>query len=325
MILISQDAIRRHLTYEIASKLIENGFLNLRKGQMASGPRTVFVPGHGGSIIGFMPASDSMFTTSKIAAVSYENPKGGLDSHQGAVILFDKQSGKIQAILDATELTAIRTTAVTHLALKRILAPDDNPLSQVAVLGAGVQAFHHIKMLAAAFNIKNFAIISRDPARVARLQSRIGPDLRLAHRPYGSSLKDYPAIILATHGDEIILNLSQVSEDAKIFALGACRKSAQEVHPDILDRAVFIADSKRSVAESSGEGYYMSSKIPKNDVLDFGDLLAGDQETPSDQLVVFKSVGLAFQDLVCARYLFEISRGQKDILEVHDFGGALAY
>ena len=323
MNLISQASVRQHLDIERASSLIARGFGDLRDKIIASGDRTVFDPNKTNPVIGFMPASDNEFLSAKIACVSYENPSRGRDSHQGVILLFERASGALKSIIDATELTAIRTTAVTHLVLGKLMSQRPK-IEKVAIIGAGVQAYHHIKMLSSSYKIGNYVLVSRSNERFRKVKEQFKAGISIEHRDYGDSLKDCDVIILATHGDEVVLKLSQVKLPVLIFGLGACKPAAQEIANDILDRCVFIADNFDACVKSSGEGKHIA-KNGTADYLELVDLLEGDPKNELNQLTVVKTVGLGFEDLVCAIFLHEKLFNSPESMNITNFGGALAY
>ena len=114
--LISQNSVKGHLSYAQAGRLIEDGFRRLRDSLIPSPVRSMFDLGIESPAFGVMPASDSHYLSAKIAAVNYQNSQHGYDGHQGAVLLFERPSGRLKAVVDASELTAIRTTAVSQKA-----------------------------------------------------------------------------------------------------------------------------------------------------------------------------------------------------------------
>jgi ornithine cyclodeaminase len=306
-----------------ASSLIATGFLDLRSNTIDSGDRTVFGSAEAYPVIGFMPACDPDFFCAKVACVSYENPRMGVDSHQGAVLLFERPTGMLRAVIDATALTAVRTAAVTHVALGRLFSPE-RKIKRAAIVGAGVQAFHHIRMLSSSFGISEFVLVSRSKERVASLKEQFGGDLTIEHRSYGCALHDCAVVVLATHGDEVCLALSQVGANTVIIGLGSCRPCAQEIASDILDRCLFIADSFQACARSSGEGQYIARKENAN-YLEMADLIGGSDQCKERSLTVVKTVGLGFEDLVCAKYLYQAASTQPGVTQLLEFGGARAY
>jgi ornithine cyclodeaminase len=303
--------------------LIERGFKGLRDKIITSGDRTVFDPNEKNPVIGFMPAGDNEFLSAKVACVSYENPSRGRDSHQGVILLFERSTGALVSLIDATELTAIRTTAVTHLVLETLKSQRPR-IEKVAIIGAGVQAYHHIKMLSSSYQIGEYVLVSRSYERFQKINGQFKTGISIEHRDYGDSLKDCDVIILATHGDEVILTLSQVKQAVLIFGLGACKPAAQEIANDILDRCEFIADNFEACVKSSGEGRHMS-KNELSDHLELSDLVQGLIFKELKPLTVVKTVGLGFEDLVCARYLHEKLSNSPETMNIENFGGALAY
>jgi ornithine cyclodeaminase/alanine dehydrogenase-like protein (mu-crystallin family) len=323
MNLVSQALVRQHLDIERASSLIERGFRDLRDKIIASGDRTVFDPKKTNPVIGFMPACDNEFLSAKVACVSYENPSRGRDSHQGVILLFERASGALRSIMDATELTAIRTTAVTHFALGKLM-PQRPKIRKVAIIGAGVQAYHHIRMLSSSYQIGDYVLVSRSNQRFQKIKEQFKAGISMEHREYGDLLKDCDVIILATHGDEVILTLSQVKQAVVIFGLGSCKPAAQEIANDILDRCVFIADNFEACVKSSGEGRHIA-KNGTSHHLEISDLIQDLPEKELKPLTVVKTVGLGFEDLVCARFLHEKLSNSPESMNISNFGGALAY
>jgi ornithine cyclodeaminase/alanine dehydrogenase-like protein (mu-crystallin family) len=270
-----------------------------------------------------MPAANGKFLSAKVAAVNYQNSNRGLDSHQGALLLFEKPTGILKAVIDATELTAIRTTAVSCLFTKLLLSRRAE-LKRVAIVGAGVQAYHHIKMFFSQYEIRDFVVVSRSVDRVKELVSALDCDVQVQHRPYGASLEDVQLIVVATHANELALHLYQISANTLILGLGACRPGAQEISNGILDQCTFVTDSREACAEGSGEGHYVTLK---NQIryLELADLIEGGVKAPTDGILVFKSVGLGFEDLVCAQYLFEKCLDDPRTIQIETFGGGRAY
>jgi ornithine cyclodeaminase/alanine dehydrogenase-like protein (mu-crystallin family) len=334
MMVITQKAVRDHLSYAKASELIANGLDRLANGSIESPTRHVFRSVAPGPVLGFMPAVDEEYMSAKVAAVSYANVDQGLDSHQGAVLLFARSTGELKATIDATELTAIRTTAVSHLVLSQLIRRKHGAreIRKIAIIGSGVQAFHHIRMLLESFGTTHLVVVSRSPQRVRELQLAIkNNNVSLEHRLYGAGLQDCDIIITATHGTEIVLNRGQVSANCLIIAMGACQPKAQEIDGDILSECLFIVDSKDATLLGSGEGLARAAVSVENEetVYDLHDLL-GSRILGLDKMtrpILFKSVGLGFEDLVCSAYLYERLKTMEGSLaiSISDFGGRRAY
>lgn len=334
MIVVSQKEVRAALTYAKASELLDQGFRELATGQIESPTRHVFRANVPAPVLGFMPATNAQFLSAKVAAVSYANVDQNLDCHQGAVLLFDRSTAELKAVIDGTELTAIRTTAVSQVFLAALQNLDDDRDSQkpskIAVIGSGVQAYHHIKMFQSCFGVEDFVVVSRSPSRVQDLQSALAGDhfpALIDYRTYGADLRDCDVIVTATHGEEIVLRREQVSSRAVIIAMGACQSKAQELATDLLDDCLFVVDHKPAALGGSGEGLYRDSILVKKPIFELIDLLT--HKIPelihANRPIVLKTVGLGFEDLVCAAYLYETLAYQGKTLHVKEFGGKRAY
>lgn len=293
-------------------------------GEIQNSNRTVFEAKEAACVLGFMPAASGEFLSAKVAAVTYGNAERQLDCHQGAVLLFDKVTGVLKAVIDGTETTAVRTAAMSAFATETLIERP-KAITHVAIIGAGVQALHHTKMFYQCFGLKRFVLMSRSKERALHAMKGLPGDITIEHRGYGSSLEDCDLVVTATHAREIVLNRKQISRAPVIIALGACKPGAQEIANDILDGCVFVADSLVASRIGSGEGGYAVANSDRIAHVELSSIAAGRAPTPEGQLTVFKSVGLGFQDLVCAKLLYETLQKSPEVTEIKGFGGARAY
>jgi ornithine cyclodeaminase/alanine dehydrogenase-like protein (mu-crystallin family) len=335
MKIYTQSHIRRSLNYRDLSVVLEDGFRDLAHGKLQNYQRTVLQGSPSDAVLGLMPARNEDYMTVKIAGVSYDNPTRGLDSHQGITALLDSKTGKCRAVFDASELTAVRTAAVSDLAVRK-LGVRLSKLLPVAVIGCGVQAYHHIKMFYENFGIKQFVVVSRYNSRVKALQSNLPSEIHISHRPYQSSLVDCEIVVTSTHATEIVLRRDQLAPRALVIAIGACRPEAQELDGDILDECLFVADAMESVISGSGEGVHISNRKFESSgrainttkrAIELKDVLLGPPTKFHDStLCVFKSVGLSFEDLLTAKLLYEsVSSSGEGSIEISNFGGSRVF
>jgi ornithine cyclodeaminase/alanine dehydrogenase-like protein (mu-crystallin family) len=144
------------------------------------------------------------------------------------------------------------------------------------------------------------------------------------HWDYHKSLHDCNLVITATHGEKVVLYKELIDVNATIIALGACRSENQEIDSSILNECFFIADDKAATIQSSGEGCYLANR-PSQTINELIDFVTGRMSLPQSGIVLFKSVGLSFQDLMCMSYLYETCKRENLGLNVPDFGGKSAY
>ncbi len=223
-------------------------------------------------------------------------------SHVGAVMVFDTEMGIPLALLDGSELTAIRTAAASALAT-RVLARQD--ASVVAILGAGTEALHHIKAMGAVRNITEFRIWNRSAARADKLiqQLSLPPNVAVKVAP---TVKDAVAgadiVCTTTSATTPILEGRWLADGTHVNLVGAAIIDAAEADVDVVARSRFFIDYRESALAQAGElaaalaaGIVTEAHI----VGEIGDVLAGraDGRLTDTDITTYKSLGVAAQDL----------------------------
>src|SRR5690349_25064796 len=141
----------------------------LARGEVFQPLRTIIRPPEARGLLGFMPAfraGERGAFGAKAICVFPENPAKGKDAHQGAVMLFSRETGELLALMNASEITAIRTAAASAVAT-RLLARED--ARQLAIIGAGVQARTHLTALACVRSIKSARVACRNVEHAQQL------------------------------------------------------------------------------------------------------------------------------------------------------------
>jgi ornithine cyclodeaminase/alanine dehydrogenase-like protein (mu-crystallin family) len=238
------------------------------------------------------------------------NEGGPLDSHQGVVMLFDPETGAPAAIMDASSITAIRTAAVSGVATRALARPDAGDL---AILGSGVQARSHLEAMAAVRPLRRVRVWSRSAANGAAFAEwaarRFGPSVELA-----SSARDAVAgadLVCTTTGSrQPVLEGSWLAEGVHINAVGSSLATARELDSAAVARSRLYVDRRESAEHEAGdyliplrEGAITAAHI----VAELGEVLVGARPgrmEPGD-LTLFKSLGLAIEDLAAARYVLD--------------------
>ena len=221
----------------------------------------------------------------KTVCVFPENPRRGLDAHQGTVTLFDGSTGQTLALMNASPVTAIRTAAVTAVATRRLAREDAKVL---AIVGAGVQARSHLEALPGFAEVR---IASRSREHAEALAGKFGASV------CGSieeALDGADVVAFTTSAAEPILRREWLKEGAHVNAVGMGR----ELDDDTLRDGTLVVDRRES-AEVEG-------KIdPAWIAAELGELLTGQAagRTSPDELTVFRSLGIAVEDLFAAEYV----------------------
>jgi ornithine cyclodeaminase len=249
-----------------------------------------------------MPAAGDAGVGVKLVTLSEFNPQKGLPFVQATYVLFDVESQRPEAVIDGTELTAIRTAAVSGVATD-LLARQD--ASRLVLFGAGVQATAHLEAMCVVRPVDEVVVVSRGTDRADALVARAA-SLGLSARvgmPEDVSTADL--VCTCTTSAVSVFQGEDLAAGAHVNAIGASLPHQRELDTEAIRRAKVVVETRReALAEAGdllipiGEGAIDASHIRA----DLTDLARGAvvRTDPSD-ITVFKSVGMAYEDLVVAR------------------------
>jgi alanine dehydrogenase len=246
----------------------------------------------------------------KVITVFPGNDSTPFDSHLGVVLLFEADMGRLLAIIDASSVTAIRTAAVSGVATKLLSRPDAGDL---AILGSGVQAMTHLEAMRSVRAVRRVRVWSRTPERRFRFaekaRQKFGVTVEIPESAE-ACVKDADLICTVTASRDPVLHGSWVSEGAHINAVGAALPTARELDTAAVARSrVFVDRRESALAEAGdilvpmGEGAFTADHIRG----DLGEVLMGavTGRESRDEVTLFKSLGLAVEDLAAARHIYE--------------------
>jgi ornithine cyclodeaminase/alanine dehydrogenase-like protein (mu-crystallin family) len=308
LLVISRDDVAAHLSYAACIPLMRDAMAALSAGRTRQVLRSI-IDLQGGRAFGVMPgAMDEGTFGAKLISVF---PGGeGDPSHQGVITLFDPQSGAPVAIVDASEVTGIRTAAASAAATDALALPES---SQLAILGTGEQALRHAEAMLAVRPIERVFVWGRcrDRAEVLgeALRAKAGWDIEVSQAAE-AAVADADIICTTTAAVEPILESRWVKDGAHVNAIGSSRAGPAEIDNALVVRAAFFADHKEGVIKQGGE--FLRARdaglIDEKHILgEIGEVFAGSlvgRRNPAD-VTVYKSLGSIVQDLVSAWYLFE--------------------
>jgi ornithine cyclodeaminase len=245
----------------------------------------------------------------KVITVFPGNHAHGLESHLGVVMLFEGEHGRPVALLEAAAVTAIRTAAVSALAT-RLLAPP--AAGDLAILGAGVQARSHLAALREVRPIRRLRVWSRNGENARRFAAEVAErdGLEAVASPSAQeAVASADLICTVTSAREPVLAGEWLSPGAHVNAVGACTPAARELDSAAVARARLFVDRRESALNEAGdlliplrEGTVGEDHIRG----ELGDLLLGRIEGRRDaaEVTLFKSLGLAVEDLAAARHVY---------------------
>jgi ornithine cyclodeaminase len=275
----------------------------------------MWLPEHIGAL-GLMPGYLRSIGVMGIKTVSVFPANAGTehDSHQGTVMLFDDQNGALLAIIDATEITAVRTAAASAVATELLARPR---ASVLAILGSGVQARSHITAMAHVRPLEEVRIWSRNATNADRLarSARVehpGLDVRVVGSP-SEAVAGAHIVCTTTATTEAILPGGLLEPGMHINAVGSSVPFARELDGPAMARTSLFVDRKESTLNESGdfllardEGFIDEDHI----VAEVGEILIGHHpgRRHDDEITLFESLGLAVEDVAAGWLVLENAR-----------------
>jgi ornithine cyclodeaminase len=252
----------------------------------------------------------------KVITVFPGNRGTQYDSHQGAVLLFEAEHGSLRAIVDASEVTAIRTAAVSAVAT-RLLARED--AGDLAILGCGVQGRTHLEAMLQVRKIRRVRVWSRTPERARafaeRESKRHGVEVKSVSSARGA-VRGADIICTTTSSREPILKGDWVSPGAHINAVGASLPTARELDTVLVKRSRLFVDRRESVLNEAGDFLIPRSEgVIGDDHIrgEIGEILAGKVagRKSAQEITLFKSLGLAVEDLASVEHIYRRALEEK--------------
>lgn len=303
MIVVSADEVEQLLPYEECIPLMRDAMIALSQGRTSQLLRAILDMPQGRAF-GVMPGAmldDGVFGA-KLVSVYPDNFAKGGPSHQGVVALFDGGTGAPTAILDAGEITAIRTAAASAAATD-VLARAD--ASRLAILGYGEQAQRHVEAIRCVRNVGRLTIWGRDPNKARAFAERNGGE---ACASVAEAVAGADIICAVTAAPEPILFARDVADGAHINAVGSSRAGPVEIDNALVARARFFADHEEGVRAQGAEYLYaLAAGVIGADHLlgEIGEVMAGTLagRTSDADVTIYKSLGSIVQDLASARFI----------------------
>ncbi len=306
---IDAAEVHRRLDHATCIELMKGAMIALAEGRSRQLLRGI-IDLDGSDLFGVMPgALDGAGFGAKIISIFPAAAAHG-SSHQGVIILFDRTSGAPVCVIDASEVTAIRTAAASAAATDALARADARSL---AILGTGEQAWHHVAAIRHVRPLDDVRIWGRSPAKAADLVDRVVRDLGLpAH--VAASVADAASgadiICTLTGAAEPVLFDAQISDGTHINAVGSSRAGPSEIDEALVARARFVPDHREGVLAQGAEYLRASASglINEAHVLpEIGNIFSGTvpgRRAASD-VTIYKSLGSIVQDLACAAWLWK--------------------
>jgi ornithine cyclodeaminase/alanine dehydrogenase-like protein (mu-crystallin family) len=314
-LIVSHADVERLLPMSACIDLMADALAATARGDAQLPLRQVIMLPGGRNAFSVMPAvfagiDGSNAIGAKVITVFPGNDTTPYDSHIGVVLYFEDTSGRLLAIIDASSVTAIRTAAVSGLATRLLSVAH---ASDLAILGAGMQAMTHLEAMLAVLPGTRVRIWSRSAARCASFarwaQRRFGVTVEVCDAAE-SAVRDAQVVCTVTAAREPVLRGEWLSRGVHVNAVGACIPGARELDTQAVVQSRLFVDRRESALTEAGdfliprrEGAIDDSHI----VGELGTLVTGAVRgrEHDDDRTLFKSLGLAVEDVAAARFIYE--------------------
>jgi len=318
IVVLSHHDVERLLPMAECIDAMERALIALSAGESHMPLRTVVRPPGAAGLMGLMPAyrgGERPAYGLKAVCVFPGNSAIGKDSHQGSVMLFDGATGELLALINAAAVTAIRTGAVSGLATRLLARPDAGDL---ALIGAGVQARTQLAAVAAVRPLRRVRVAARTPESARSLAAELGPAYPFPVEAAASAeeaVRGADLIVTATTSAEPVLRRAWVAPGAHINAVGSSIPTARELDAATMAAASLFVDRRESTLNESGDFLFAQREgavSPEHIRAEIGEVAAGARpgRASPDEITLFKSLGLAVEDMAAAELLYRRAREQ---------------
>jgi ornithine cyclodeaminase/alanine dehydrogenase-like protein (mu-crystallin family) len=308
--------------------LMEEALTGLTRGKALLPLRTIVKIPDQPNFFAVMPAYSAQPASIgiKVLTVFPGNHGTEFDSHQGAVVLFEPEHGSLRAILDATSITGIRTAAVSALATRLLARADARTL---AILGSGVQARMHIEAIRLVRPVDRVHIWSRNPENAHALAAFAKKTFDLPSKVFAAAsdaVREADIVCTVTSSLQPVLEGAWLRAGTHINAVGTATPTAREVDTETVRRSRLYVDRRESGLKEPGdilipiaEGAITADHL----VGEIGEILTGAAPARgnAEEITLFKSLGLAVEDLAAARYVADRAEQEGAGVRV-ELGGA---
>jgi len=275
---------------------MERALIEFSAGRVQQPVRTVLEFGEH-SLFGLMPSYVPSLPAlgAKLVTVCAGNTRRGLDTHQAIIVMLNPETGAAEAILDGRYITEARTAAVSAVSARQLARKDAQVLG---ILGSGVQARSHCEALRLVREFREVRAWSPNPGRLRQFATETGA---LAVQSAELVVRGADVVVTVTASPTPVIQSEWVGEGTHVIAVGSCVPWQRELDPALVERARLVVDSRAAALKEAGdvvmgiaEGRWTTAHI----AAELGDLPVRQNER---EITVFKSLGLAVEDLFAAQ------------------------
>jgi ornithine cyclodeaminase/alanine dehydrogenase-like protein (mu-crystallin family) len=298
--MLTEEQVRPLLCYDELIPAIRKALMDFSAGRVHQPLRNIIpVPAHGGWF-GVMPAVYGTVMGAKMVAFYPGNVNLQKHTHMAMIQLFRADTGEPLVTMDGRLITEMRTAAVSAVAIDYLAAPEAKVL---AILGSGVQARSHMRALAGIRSFTEVRVWSRSEDHARQFASEVGARVTTAEQAVSGA----DVILALTSSPQPILMGRWLSPHAMVCAIGAATPDRRELDEEAM-RGPVVVESREAALEEAGDIVLANAQVSA----EIGELLNGAQWNRGERPVVFKSVGIAVEDIAAAQLVYDKFTAQMD-------------
>jgi ornithine cyclodeaminase/alanine dehydrogenase-like protein (mu-crystallin family) len=289
---LNEEEVRQKLRMAELIPVVEKALVDFSTGQVTQPVRSVIKIDPPGGFLGLMPALIPDGLGLKAVTFYPSNAERGIPTHMATIFIVDPQTGTPLAIMDGRLITEMRTAAVSAAATKLLAATDSKIL---AILGSGVQARSHAEALRLVRNFEQIRVWSPTREHARQFAEEIGATMLSAEE----AVRGADVIVTVTNSKTPVLKGSWLKRGSHVNAIGACRPDWRELDDEAMSNVVFV-DSREAATKESGDIILSHSEI----YAELGEALAGKVPLRANETTIFKSLGMAVEDISSAMLVY---------------------
>jgi thiomorpholine-carboxylate dehydrogenase len=288
LLFLNEDRVRQHLRMTDLIPAMEKALIVFSAGKVTQPVRSVIKVDPPGGFLGLMPALTPEGLGLKAVTFYPSNAERGIPTHMATIFLVEPQTGTPLAIMDGRLITEMRTAAVSAVATKLLAAPDARILG---ILGSGVQARSHLEALRLVRQFEEIRVWSPTREHAKQFAEEIGGTAVSAEE----AVRGADVVVTVTNSKTPVVKGSWLKPGCHVNAIGACRPDWRELDAEAMANIVFV-DSREAALKESGDLILSGAKI----YAELGEALAGKVPSHGGETTIFKSLGMAVEDITAA-------------------------
>ncbi|HTG52263.1 MAG TPA: NAD(P)-binding domain-containing protein [Candidatus Tectomicrobia bacterium] len=290
---LNEEQVREHLRMAELIPAMERALIDFSAGRVTQPVRSIISVDIAAAtgFLGLMPALTPDGLGLKAVTFYPSNAQRGIPTHMATIFLVDPQTGTPLAIMDGRLITEMRTAAVSAAATKLLASPAAKVL---AILGSGVQARSHVEALRLVRQFEEICVWS--PTHAKQFAQEIGATAM----PAEEAVRGADVIVTVTSSKTPVLNGNWLKPGCHVNAIGACRPDWRELDDEAMQNGVVFVDSREGAMKESGDVILSGAKI----YAELGEALAGKVPTRASETTIFKSLGMAVEDIAAATLVY---------------------